>query len=353
MIQSFLIAAKGYVINKHRNLLSLLILSFALFAILLYKYHLSNEEDLNTLLNNIFQFSGIFSALLITFIISKIFQIKQEKLERLKEIINLSNRTTDFRRICKILYDEYNFWDKDMRRKMDNDYKNLNYFNLHIDDNKTEETKKLIDKYLDDKNKFGADFFLGVRSLLMGSKKSFQLELYDDYDHNITYPLKLISQWYGASSANTFWYYLENKWHSYNTAFNFAALSKADTDLIVALAKKINQKKYESATFSKDLLVAIGNDFETSIFPRLFNLTYYNEQGIPSTILLLIRILTTTMVFGVFLPLWLSSIRITNLDIKIFASSISIIILSLSIIYFVLSFKKILECEIKMSNENL
>lgn len=352
MIQTFVIAAKEYITNKHRNLITVLVVSFALFIILLYQYHLSSEDDLDSLLNNIFQFSGIFSALLITFVISKIFQIKQEKLERLKEIISLSNRTTDFRRICKILYDEQDFWNKDMRCKMDNDYKKLTYFNLHIDDNKTQETKTLIEKYLEDKNKFGADFFLGVKSLLIGSKRSFQLELYDDYDHNITYPLKLISKWYGASSANTFWYYLENKWHSYNTAFNFAALSKADTDSIVALAKKINPKKYESSIFNKDLLVAIGNDFETSIFPRLFNLTYFNEQGIPTTILLMIRILIATMLFGVFFPLWLSSVKIDNLNIKIIISSISIIVLSMSIIYFTLSFKRILENEIKISHEN-
>lgn len=321
--------------------------------ILLNKYHLTDDTSLNTLLNNIFQFSGIYSALLITFIISKIFQVRQEKLERLKEIITLSNKTTDFRRICKILQDESNIWDKVMRNKMDNKYKNLTYFQIHLDIPKTPQIKKLIQNYHEEEDNFGSDFYLAIKSLLIGPQKSFQLELYDDYDHNIVYSLEILSQWYGANSANSFWYYLDDKWHTYNTAFNFSALSKNNQEQIVSLAKKINSKKYESSTFNKDLLVSVGNDFETSIFGRLYTLTYYNEQGIPETLIFLIRILITTILFGVFIPLWLSSIIISNFNIKILVSSISIIVLSLSIIYFVFSFRKILENEIKISRENV
>jgi hypothetical protein len=352
MIQTLLISSKFFFYNKNRNLTIALSLSFFISLILLQNYHLRNSDNLNTLLNNIFQFSGIFSALLITIVISKIFQIRQEKLNRLKEIINLSNRTTDFRRICQILYDEYDFWNVPMRKKMESEYRHLSYFHLHLESIRTPAQQELIDKFHKERL-IGSNFYLGVKSLLSGQKRSFQLELYNDYDHNIVYPFKLIQSWHGADSANVFWYFLEDKWNSYKTAFNFTAFSEYDKKTIVLLAKKINAKKYESSCFSKDLLVNIGNDFQSYIFPRLYALTYYNELGIPKTILLLIRILISTMIFGVFIPLWLSSIIITNLDIKIFISIVSIIILSLSIIYFVFSFKKILENEIKISHENI
>ncbi len=354
MIQTLLISSRFFFYNKNRNLVIALSLCFFISLILLLNHHLRDSNNLNTLLNNIFQFSGIFSALLITIVISKIFKIRQEKLNRLKEIISLSHRTTDFRRICKILYDESRFWNQGMRQKMEGKFKNLSYFHLHLDSlKKTTNELEMISKFHEEKNLLGSNFYLAVKSFLSGEKRSFELELYDDYDHNIIYPFKLIQKWHGASSANTFWYFLENKWHNYHTAFNFNALSRHDQETILSLAKKINPKKYESSTFNKDLLVKIGNDFESYIFPRLYNLTYYNNLGIPKTIVLLIRILISTMIFGVFIPLWLSSIIIINLDIKIFISSVSIIILSLSIIYFVFSFKKILENEIKISHENI
>jgi len=352
MIQTLLISSRLFFYNKNRNLVIALSFCFFISLILLLNHHLKDSDNLDTLLNNIFQFSGIFSALLITVVISKIFQIRQEKLNRLKEIISLSNRTTDFRRICQILYDEYEFWNGQMRRKMEGEYKYLSYFHLHLEDTKTPAQQKLIDKYYSEKL-IGSNFYLGVKSLLSGQKRYSQLELYDDYDHNIVYPFKLIQSWHGADSANVFWYFLEDKWNSYQTVFNFTVFSQYDKKTIVQLAKKINAQKYKSSVFSKDLLVNIGNDFQSYIFPRLYTLTYYNELGIPKTILLLIRILISTMIFGVFIPLWLSSIIITNLDIKIFISSVSIIVLSLSIIYFVFSFKKILENEIKISHENI
>lgn len=353
MIQYLVSSFNTYRKSKNRKIVTVLLVSGILFTILLSKYHLTKEESINTLLNNIFQFSGIFSALLISFIISKIFHTRQEKLNRLKEIISLSNRTTDFRRICKILFDEDEFWNEEMRRKMMGKYKPISYFHIHLDITRSQRIENLIGEYHKDKNKIGADFFLGVKSLLSGSRKVFELELYDDYDHNIVYPLKLVEFWYGANSANTFWYYLENKWHTYNTAFNFGAFSQSDQESIIALAKKINKKKYRAAVFDKDLLVSIGNDFNSHIFPRLFRLTYYNEKGLSETINFLIRILVIIMVFGVFIPLWLSSIIISNINLKIIISNISIIFLSLSIVYLLFNFKVILKNEIKISRENI
>lgn len=353
MIQVFYNSFKVFQKNKNRKIISLLLSCFIFFIILLNKYHLDNDASLNVLLNNIFQFSGIFSALLITFIISKIFQIRQEKLRRHEEIIILSNKVTDFRRICRVLYDERDIWSENMIYKMNNKYKNLTYFQIHLDIAKEPCVMKLIKEYHTESDNFGAEFYLALKSLVIIPQKPFQTELYDDYDYNFLYSFELVSQWYGANSANSFYYYLDNKWHSYKTAFNFSALSEINKNQIISLAKKINPKKYESSIFDKDTLVSIGNDFEAYIFRRLYILCYYNEQGIPDTLIFLIRILVITMLFGVFIPLWLSSVIITNLNVKLTVSNISIIILSLSIIYFIFTFKNILENEIRISSEDI
>lgn len=351
MIQTFLISFKSFKKNKQRNLISFVFIFISISIITLFKYHLKSESELSILLNNIFQFSGIFSALLITFIISKIFQIRQEKLERLREIIVLSNKVTDFRRIAKILIDTHDFWNSSMRSKMEKKYRQLTYFHLHIDYS-SNKPKDLIYEFYEEREIPGANFYLALKSLLVSEKKSFQLELYDEYDYNIVYPFKMVSKWVGASSANSFFYYLDHKWHSYKNSFNLQSVSKVDAEKIVSLCKKINESKYKNTVFDRELLVEIGNDFESLIFPRLYQLTYQNENGIPETLIFLIRILISTMIFGVLIPLVLSSIK-TNLNFMIIISSISIIILCLSIIYFVLNFKKILENEIYITRENI
>lgn len=353
MIQIFLISFETFKKNKYKYKICLSLVILIVLIIVLYKYHLTDTPKLIQLLNNIFQFSGIYSALLITFIVSKIFQIRQEKLERLREIIVLSHKTTDFRRICEILVECYDFWNKEMRQTMDGKFKRLTYFQIHIDeDNHLKSTQDRIIAFNQTKNIFGSGFYLAVKSLVKHNNHPFQIELYDDYDYNIDYSVEILDKWVGAYSANCFFYYLDHKKASYKGAFNFSAIDKNDEEKIISLSKKINDKKYKKAVFSPELLVQLGNDFNSLILPRLFQLTYNNKKGLPKSLNFLILILIITMIFGVFLPLMLSAITITN-SYLIILSSFSIIILSFSILYFVIYFKNILKKEIEISRENI
>lgn len=353
MIQVFLISFNSFKKNRYNYKICLSIFILTVLIIVLYRYHLKDTQKLIQLLNNIFQFSGIYSALLITFIVSKIFQIRQEKLERLREIIVLSHKTTDFRRICEILVESYDFWNKDMRQIMDGKFKKLTYFQIHLDEDSHKKlTKDRIDEYHNSKNIVGSGFYLAVKSLIKHNDNPFQMELYDEYDYNIDYSVDILNKWVSAYSANCFFNYLEHKKASYKGAFDFSAIDKNDKEKIISLSKKINEKKYKKSVFNPELLVQLGNDFNSLILPRLFQLTYNNKKGLPKSLKFLILILIVIMIFGVFLPLILSAIRINDLYL-ILLSSFSIIILSFSILYFVIYFKKILENEIEISRENI
>lgn len=132
MVQRFTNGFRTILKIRDKYIIAALLLLGAVLIYLFNRFHLSNEQEINQLLNNIIHFSGIFSAILITFIVSKVFQIRQERLERRNEIVKFANTTTDFRRIARVLNNCWGFWNKDMKNKMDNKYKALNFFDLHL-----------------------------------------------------------------------------------------------------------------------------------------------------------------------------------------------------------------------------
>lgn len=352
MIQIFTNSLDIYRRNKNKIIISITLIIIILLLFFLARNHHKDVEKINSVLNNILQFSGIYSAILITFILTKIFQIRQEKLERLQEIIVLSNKTTDFRRICDILIETDSFWKPEMREKLDGKFKYLKYFHLHLEDyNDNQKLQALISEFYETKEKPGADFYLAIKSLVQNGNKKFQLELFDEYDYNITYSFDLISKWVGAQSSNAFWYYLEYKWHTYKDIFSMATISKADASRIIALSKKIDNKEHSIESFDKNILVDLGNYFNSVVLPRLYQLTYKNEMKINKTLNLVISNLIAVMIFGIFLPIIVTSVDV-KLSFLIPIAYFGIILLSLSVLYFVYYFRSYLKSEIKIDTKN-
>ncbi len=339
-------------IPEKRSIASLIVCG-AVLIYLFNRFHLTKEEEINQLLNNIIQFSGIFSAILITFIVSKVFQIRQERIERRKEIVKFANKTTDFRRIARVLKNCWGFWNKDMRSKMDNYYKELNFFDVHLWDYDNEEKKyspelkKLRKEFLYEDGLQGSYLYLDMKSLVLDDYHSWQLELYDRYDYDYTYSLKILEKWSGSHSGNNLWYCLEHKWHSYKGCFDFYALRQHEQDEIVDLCKKINPQKYRNSKFDKDLLASVGSEFDGYILPRLHKLTYFNTLGLPTSLNFLLLIMFLTIISGVLLPLLMTSIKMEK-EMLLITSNFAVGILCLSLFYFLFKFRKILNNEIKI-----
>jgi hypothetical protein len=316
------------------------------------KFHLTKDEEINQLLSNIIQFSGIFSAILITFIVSKVIQIRQERLERRKEIVKFANKATDFRRIARVLKNCRGFWDEGMRRVIDNKYKNLDFFDVklwdyHNQDKKySAELKRLRNDFLEEKLP-GAYLYLDIKSLVLDDYHNWQLELYDRYDYDFTYSIEILEKWSGAHSGNNLWYCLENKWYDYEGCFTLSALREHEQNEIIDLCKKINPQKYRNSNFDKDLLASIGSEFDGYILPRLYELTYYNTLGLPESLNFLLRILFLTIISGVLLPLLATSVKV-NSDLLLITSYIAVWVLCMSLSYFLFKFRKILSNEIKI-----
>ncbi len=328
-----------------------MIIAFSILWKLFETHPLNKREEANQLLNNIIQFSAIFSAILITFIVSKVIQIRQERLERLKEITELSNKLTDFRRIALTLKNSHEFWNSVMKMKLDNKYKKLDYFVIKLQYYEYEENiEELKQAYFQETQICGAGLYLGIKSLLEGSRNHWQSELYDSYDHNYIYPLEILEKWTVTNCANVLWTHLDYKWAEYADCFKFAAISHNDKEAILQLCKKINPKKYGEKQFDRVLLGEIGSEFDGYIIPRLYKLTYYNTLGLPNYLDFSLTILLLTIISGVLLPLLLTSFKLEDILVLKLAS-ISSIILILNLLYFLIRFRKILNEEIQIDSK--
>lgn len=140
---------------------------------------------------------------------------------------------------------------------------------------------------------------------------------------------------------------MNHKWHSYKGCCDFTAIRQHEAEEIEHLAAKINAQKYRSRKFDKDLLGDVGGDMDSFYLPRLHELTYYNTLGLSGTLNFLLVILFLTIISGVLAPLLLTSIKVDT-NILLVASSISASVLCLSLAYFLIKFKKILNNEIKV-----
>lgn len=333
-------------------LIFILIISYFLLEAFL-KYHHKDEASLLQLLNNIIQFSGIFSAIIITYVISKVFQSRQERLERKREIIEFSNKVTDFRRIARVLISCYGFWNSDMRKKIDTTYASLSFFDLQNGDSKKQdkdlELKELKSKFyeeLDIPGAFpGVFLYLDLKSLVLENSENWQLELYNKFDHDFSYSVEILSDWVNSHSGGNLWYCLDYKWHSYNKCFNFLALNDSQKEEILSLAKKINPDKFRNSKFDNFLLASVGSDMDTFYLPRLYNATYYNSLGLSKSLNFLLTILFLTIVAGVLTPLFLTAIKV-NFTILLVSSSFAVSVLCISLLYFLIEFKNILTNEI-------
>lgn len=160
----------------------MMLLSYALFF-LFREFHLTEVSAINQLLNNLIQFSGIFSAILITYVVSKVFQVRQERVERYKEIVKLANKFTDFRRIARVLVNNYGFWDKGMREKMRKEYEAIDYFTIKLwdydnqDKKYSPELKALRDKFFAEESLPGCYMYLDMKALVLDDYGNWQLEI--------------------------------------------------------------------------------------------------------------------------------------------------------------------------------
>lgn len=353
MIQILILAAKA---TKHSRNWQVFFSSVAFAFLLAWILLNSSEADtklLMVLLSNILLVSSIISAILITFLVSKVFQERQRRQDIFdKYIIQLSNKITDFRRIAHKLLSCYDgFWDSEMRKKLDNDYRTLKQWDIDIyastsekDQSFSKDEKKIMDNYINEKI-LGKELFLDLRTLV-GVGNNYEVVFLDLRNYDFTYSQELLQQWHEANIGNGLWYYLVNKWFDYKEVFSLDKISSSIKEEILIVTQKIDSAKYMSRKFDNKLLGDISDDFVNYYIPRLLQFTNQINYK-PSIIVFLNWILAFLLSSGVLLPIILLSISI-NPHLLFFFSFISMVTICTTYFWLIVKLKSVLMKEIQI-----
>ncbi len=306
--------------------------------------------DSKSILTNLLTVNAVFSAILITYLFSRITWSKERKLETLKESISLSQKLTDFRRILNKLTYYYKVWADDNAAKSLIDhgkFKHIDFYDykLSMISDYEPKNKKLIRELYDHQNfKEGeSTLYLAMVSLVRNRNNpryEYQEELYKDFEHNGLYNIKAVEKWLNCEIFGSIWYWLDQN----NNYISYHALNN-DKEYILSAASRIN-KKYEGHDLNNDLLKELSDDFNSHYLKELHIRLKELTKGVTDLNLLIITLITVSLVFGVLLPfilLFIPSKTIWHEPIVAVLASIN----SGLITYFILRFPTLINKELK------
>jgi hypothetical protein len=334
--------------SKNSSIISIIIGIVLFFFISEYK--LNSKEELNNLLTNLIQFSGIFSAVLVTLVISKIFQIRQEKVNLIDKVEELCNKVTDVRRIAIRLINTYGFWNPTMKNYMDANYKVLDkclideigenskhkYYelkqnlNLEFGQTGSANTEEYNARF------YGYWFYFDLRALVKGDENNIEL-MYSIEDKNLIYRSEKILRFY-QSHCGDFWTFFSKDYKGgvYSNDFNIAAIKKDYKEDILILAEKIDSR-FKNRQLGNELLADIGSIFTSQIVPKLLSYLSIFESGLPEIITKLNKLLLIIFLFGLIIPISLSAMVFKPLILKIFLTNICLSMVLVGIVYFLIN----------------
>lgn len=346
MVQQLLTSIK---ITKKSSLKVITIFSLTVFLgfFLLFKnYRITDEKALIALENNIMQFSSLFSAIIITFIVTKVFQIRSERISNRASVISLSNKLTDFRRIAHIMLHRTEFWPTGMKSRMDNKYKDLSFADLYNHTGLSDTKRQLIDDFEKDNVTVGGNLYLDLRYLEGNVHLPESLLMFEDRDKNLIYSTIDLDVLAGLHIGGSVWYHLANEWGNYEGALNLTAFKPKEKERICFLASKID-KKFDGREFDRTLLAEVGTEMSEHNIPQLYELLLENTKPLPFVVKYLWILMVIVLMFGVLIPIILSALKIPENICSIF-SALQASSLIIVIFFFILTFKRIVTFEIEV-----
>ncbi len=271
---------KKFLTNIHANFwriiiyeLVILITSFILFENV--KEHNFKKTDILSL---IISAISIFVAVIVTYLFSKLFAEKTLRIERKKEIDDLSLKITHLRRISYHIRASSQFWkfkDINIKTIIDNQYPNLSYeeyrgYNIPgIRNFSYDELSKMNEAI------YGTDgqAYLALKGLEDGEDAySFYFDINPQ-----NYSLKDISRYKEYSIS--FCYFLDN---SDDSIVHFNNIPSRHHDEIRQLYSKITGMQIDGNNFKKHIKT-LFEDFDNFIFDKHFYFNSLNSDTFPKT----------------------------------------------------------------------
>jgi len=287
----------------------LLIICVILSSILFCKFQTIsfNTSESFSILTSILTVNGVFSAILITYLFSRITWDRDKKIEHFKNASDLSKKITYFRQILHKLTCYFNVWkhDESTIKLLDSNesFKSIDYSEYEIVSNFNRplpSNAKQINDLMNhsDFEKEESRLYLAMISLVKDRKDSIGIkEITTNFEKKGLYKLSSIQSWKSSNIFNTIWCLLKEDQHW----INYSALSN-DKDFILETALKIDEK-YKGYQLDDKLISELANDIDSHLLHEIDVSLKYLEKGIQGLNLLLNILISLSLFFGVLLPL--------------------------------------------------
>lgn len=307
---------------------------------------LCSSENFSELLakkrTDILTISGLISGLIIAYLTAKVLQIRQEKIARLPELTDLTQKLHKCRSIIgKLIHSR--LWPDGVRHLVDKKYKGLTHFEYReigfIDSKPTKRAKD----FMNDENFSGlACLYLELKSFKF-DQYLFDQTLYTEFDVPVYYSSSMVQKWIDYNCGNGLWYYFDHKYAVYKNSINLDDIYVGYKEEIKDNCLRIDQERYKEFEFGPELLAKLGTQLTEDILPKLVIIQRYMDAGLPRIIKYLFLIAGLLIVFGVSLPL------INNIyTIFPFLDIVSISVIVSTSFYLLLSFYGFMKREIKI-----
>lgn len=306
--------------------------------------------DPNSVLTNLLTINGVFSAVLMTFLFSRLSWVKERKLEIWNEAMEISQKITEFRRILYILTQYYQVWDNDKGTKSllgFGKYSSVEYWELRAAYSGANSAKreKLIEELRanPDFDEGRSALYLAMLSLvhLNGREQfSFENELYHEFGYKAVYALEMVEKWidYDYFGIIGYWMNRNVSWIRYDS------LGK-DKNKIKEAAIRINPK-FTSYEVGNKMLEEIAGSFTSHYLAELQRSLMSLKKGNHSLNLLITILICCSLFFGIFLPLVLLLIVSENILFREYINVVASINASL-ICFLIIKFPFIINKELR------
>lgn len=314
----------------------------ALMVIILFILFPIEEEKIDSALGNLIKISGIIAAFITAYLGNKMSFIRSKKEEIKKQIIEISFKLTEFRRILYFILTDHGFWEDGVAIKaFKKSYPKYDYHELHKDN-----PINWLQSYFWSREKRYSqtkiDLYLGIEAIVHDTKNKKNW-VFDDTVEPI-YPIDYLE--YIDLPSRVLYYYFDHKWHKYlKGKVNIDAIDPTNILSPISTHAANIDNKYQDMAYDRFFLADLGTEFNYKYIPRLHALTAYNNGGIPNYVKGIIHLLIVFLVFGVVFPLIIQS---TSLSFKFdrFLGTLSIVASILGICWILLNFSNIFRKEI-------
>ncbi len=325
-------------------------ISLAIFLFL--KTQCFKTIDTNSTLTNLLTVNGVFSAILITYLFSRITWSKERKLEIFKDAISLSQKITEYRRILNKLTYYYRVWNSDKSTRSliaHGKFKTIDYYDFRLSSisDYVPHNAELIKEFRrhDDFQEDQTTLYLAMLSLVHNRNNpdfEWQSELYKDFELEGLYNIKAVEKWIECGIFGTIWYWLDQDRD--DRLINYQAL-KTDREYILSAISRIN-KKYEGQELSNKLLKEITDDFSSHYLDELHIRLKELKKGVTDLNVIIMLLITFSLIFGVLIPFGLLLVQ-SQTYLFSFIVGIVASINSGLIAYFIIRFPILINKELK------